>query len=213
MEIQQLRKEFNQQLEKINQQSERFTEQSHLPSLEASVILSKITKLQEIAAVLKYTIEQNEDKTNQKRRDYQQAVRREDAKEEPILEEKEENDEIAEPKEGIIESTTIINEEVIAIDEKEKGEDNSASSIGDKLSESPIVSLKDAFSLNDRYLFANELFNKDMTLFNEAIKVLDAAENEILAMDKLRELGISLNWDLEDENLISLQNMVQRRFL
>jgi hypothetical protein len=85
--------------------------------------------------------------------------------------------------------------------------------VSDKFSQTPIASLKDAFSLNDRYLFANELFNKDMNLFNEAIKVLDACENEVIAMGKLNEFGATYDWDLENDHLLSLQNKVQRRFL
>src|SRR3989338_7362486 len=121
MEIEQLRKEFNLVLANITEHSERFTGSDHLPALEVSVMMSKINKLQEIAAILKHTIHTKEEK------------RRSFHKVEPSI--------VSE-----IKSSTT-----------------SKSSISDKFLHTPIASLKDAFSLNDRYLFANELFKKDMT--------------------------------------------------
>jgi hypothetical protein len=215
MEIQQLRKEFNQLLEKINQHSERFTDKEYVPSLEASVILSKINKLQEIAAVLKFAIELNEDEAGQKRRNYNQEQRELKA-EEMIVEApqvKTEEEQIV-----LIDEAIEMEEEALAVAEELKVDvkvekKDSSSSVSDKFSQTPISSLKDAFSLNDRYLFANELFNKDMNLFNDAIKTLDACENEVVAMGKLNEFGATYDWDLENEHLLSLQNKVQRRFL
>ena len=214
MEIQQLRKEFNQLLDKINQHSERFTDKDHFPSLEASVMLSKINKLQELAAVLKYAIELNEDEAGQKRRNYNQA-QRELKVEDPTIEEPQ--GETGEEPIVLIDDEIEIEEEVlVVVKEKEIEKEpkmDSSSSVSDKFSQTPITSLKDAFSLNDRYLFANELFNKDMNLFNEAIKTLDDCENEVIAMGKLNEFGATYDWDLENEHLLSLQNKVQRRFL
>jgi hypothetical protein len=219
MEIQELRKEFNQLLDKINQHSDRFTDKDYFPSLEASVMLSKINKLQELAAVLKFAIELNEEQASHKRRNYQQEQR--ELKKEAIIEEL-----IEAPEEvqiELIDEAIKIEEEkeVIPVQEAEESKkleakevkENGQNSVSDKFSQTPIASLKDAFSLNDRYLFANELFNKDMTLFNEAIKTLDACENEVIAMGKLNEFGATYDWDLENEHLLMLQNKVQRRFL
>lgn len=215
MEIQQLRKEFNQLLDKINEHSERFTDKDYFPSLEASVMLSKINKLQELAAVLKFAVELNEEEAGQKRRNFNQA-QRELKVEKSTIEEPQATTE--EEQIVLIDEVIKIEEEVLAVAEELKVEDkvenkDSSSSVSDKFSQTPIASLKDAFSLNDRYLFANELFNKDMNLFNEAIKVLDACENEVIAMGKLNEFGATYDWDLENEHLLSLQNKVQRRFL
>ena len=219
MEIQELRKEFNQLLDKINQHSDRFTDKDYFPSLEASVMLSKINKLQELAAVLKFAIELNEEQASHKRRNYQQEQR--ELKKEALIEEL-----IEAPEEvqiDLIDEAIKIEEEkeVIPVQEAEESKkleakevkENGQNSVSDKFSQTPIASLKDAFSLNDRYLFANELFNKDMTLFNEAIKTLDACENEVIAMGKLNEFGATYDWDLENEHLLMLQNKVQRRFL
>lgn len=209
MEIQQLRKEFNQLLDKINKHSELFTDKEHFPSLEASVMLSKINKLQEIAAVLKYTVELKEDEINTKRKNFQQE-QKQSIKVDEVEPEQPKVEEVIQP---------VMQEEPIKVEDKkevviEKTQENSpSSSIGDKFSQTPISSLKDAFTLNDRYLFANELFNKDMNLFNEAIKSLDSCENDEAALALLKEFGIKYNWHLENEQFLSLQNKVERRFL
>jgi hypothetical protein len=169
-----------------------------------------------LAAVLKFAIELNEEEAGQKRRNYQQAQR--ELKTEEIVEE---IVDVAEEKQiDLIDEIIEIEEEVLAVVEEikndvevEEKQQELKSSVSDKFSQTPIASLKDAFSLNDRYLFANELFNKDMNLFNEAIKELDACENEVIAMGKLNEYGATYDWDLENEHLLSLQNKVQRRFL
>lgn len=147
MEIEQLRKEFNQVLANITEHSERFTGSNHLPALEVSVMMSKINKLQEIAAILKHKIQH-----------------------------KEENRRLSNKPESIIDLSLnpvvveeIVSEEIIKIQKESKAESTTLNkaSISDKFLHTPISSLKDAFSLNDRYVFANELFKKDMTLFNK----------------------------------------------
>lgn len=170
MEIQQLRKEFNELLAKINQHSERFTCEDHLPSLEVSVLISKVQKLQEVAIVLKYSIEQKEENLIQRRN--LQSTKNE------IVEEK-----LEEKVEAVVEEepVTIMEDKVELVEEKlqenevvtemkEPVIEVAKNSVGDKFLQTPIASLKDAFSLNDRYLLANELFEKDMALFTNLIK-------------------------------------------
>lgn len=86
-------------------------------------------------------------------------------------------------------------------------------SVSDKFLHAPISSLKDAFSLNDRYLFANELFKKDMTLFNETIKNIDACKSIAEAQELLSKLKTVFNWDDENERVINFYELVERRFL
>lgn len=187
MEIEQLRKEFNLVLANITEHSERFTGSDHLPALEVSVMMSKINKLQEIAAILKHTIHTKEEK------------RRSFYKVEPTI--------VSETKQQVI------------VDESRKSEVEtksatiSKSSISDKFLHTPIELLKDAFSLNDRYLFANELFKKDMTLFNETVKKIDSCKSLIEAQELLNQTKTDFNWDAENECVISFYELVGRRFL
>jgi len=201
MEIEQLRKEFNQVLANIYEHSERFTGSDHLPALEVSVMMSKINKLQEIAAILKHTIHSKEEK------------RRSFHKVEPTIVSEIKNQTMVEETEIIIEKSidvSVVTQEIIT---EVKPESTSKTSISDKFSHSPITSLKDAFSLNDRYLFANELFKKDMTLFNETVATIDACKNLIEAHELLNKAKTNLNWDTENERVISFYQLVERRFL
>lgn len=195
MEIEQLRKEFNLVLANITEHSERFTGSDHLPALEVSVMMSKINKLQEIAAILKHTIHTKEEK------------RRSFHKVEPSI--------VSETKKQVIVDET---ETELIIETKEtiteiKSSTTSKSSISDKFLHTPIASLKDAFSLNDRYLFANELFKKDMTLFNETVKKIDSCKNLIEAQELINQVKTDFNWDAENERVISFYELVGRRFL
>lgn len=219
MEIEQLRKEFNQLLVKINNHSERFTDEDHLPSLEVSVMISKINKLQEVAAVLKYATENMEDRANQQRRNYdaQLNVERLEAAQKDAIdlnketEKKEDFVEVVATEENIIVQEEILIEEPVESTHEVQNETNS--SVGDKFLKTPIASLKDAFSLNDRYLFANELFNKNMALFNEVITEIDNCSSSDEANSIFNKMCEELSWDMENENVLSLQNKVQRRFL
>lgn len=214
MEIQQLRKEFNQLLDKINQQSERFTDEAHLPSLEVSVMMSKINKLQEVTAVLKYATEHMEGRANQKRKIFDAQLNEDRLEASNAIKKEQEEQKAAE--EIVLDEPEIeaaIPEKLVPVQELPKTEKKPESSLGDKFLETPIASLKDAFSLNDRYLFANELFKKDMALFNEMITKLDNCNNIEEAMLIVEKASSALNWDLESENVLSLHNKVQRRFI
>ncbi len=205
MEIEQLRKEFNQVLANIAEHSERFTNRDHLPALEVSVMMSKINKLQEIAAILKHTIHSKEEK------------RRSFHKVEPTIVSEIKNQAMVEETEIIIEKSIDVSVETKESITEKQTESKSTStiktSISDKFSHSPITSLKDAFSLNDRYLFANELFKKDMNLFNETVKTIDSCKNIIEAQEVLHQSKTTLNWDAENERVISFYELVERRFL
>lgn len=204
MEIEQLRKEFNQLLANINEHSERFTHHEHLPALEVSVMMSKIGKLLEVATILKHTVKELEDT--------KKLINRVEEKVEVLIQ----NTPIEIKEEVQIETPIVEVSQLEPIQQKvEKVESTTTekSSIGDKFSHSPITSLKDAFSLNDRYLFANELFKKDMSLFTETVKTIDACNNLISAQEILNQSKTNLSWDTENERVISFYQLVERRFL
>jgi hypothetical protein len=201
MEIEQLRKEFNLVLANITEHSERFTGSDHLPALEVSVMMSKINKLQEIAAILKHTIHSKEEK------------RRSFNKIEPTIVSETKKEVLVDETELIIEKSIEISVETKEITTEIKSSTTSKSSISDKFSHSPIASLKDAFSLNDRYLFANELFKKDMALFNQTVASIDVCNNLIEAQELLNQAKTNFNWDAENERVISFYELVGRRFL
>ncbi|MBX2960345.1 MAG: hypothetical protein KF732_10355 [Flavobacteriales bacterium] len=216
MEMEQLRKEFNQLLANINEHSERFTDHEHLPALEVSVMMSKIGKLLEVATILKHTVKElEENKKNVKKeatiisvQESVVSISEPEADLEPEIIETPKIEEVA-PKEEQSKIVEAKQEEI----KPEPTKPVEKSSVGEKFSHLPLSSLKDAFSLNDRYLFANELFKKDMALFNETIKTIDSCGSLINAQEHLNAIKTTLNWDNESDYVVTFYQLVERRFL
>ncbi|HRN40990.1 MAG TPA: hypothetical protein PK649_02830 [Vicingus sp.] len=216
MEMEQLRKEFNQLLANINEHSERFTDHEHLPALEVSVMMSKIGKLLEVATILKHTVKElEENKKNLKKeatiisvQESVVSISEPEADLEPEIIETPKIEEVA-PKEEQSKIVEAKQEEI----KPEPTKPVEKSSVGEKFSHLPLSSLKDAFSLNDRYLFANELFKKDMALFNETIKTIDSCGSLINAQEHLNAIKTTLNWDNESDYVVTFYQLVERRFL
>lgn len=216
MEMEQLRKEFNQLLANINEHSERFTDHEHLPALEVSVMMSKIGKLLEVATILKHTVKElEENKKNVKKeatiisvQESVVSISEPEADLEPEIIETPKIEEVT-PKEEHPKIVEAKQEEI----KPEPTKPVEKSSVGEKFSHLPLSSLKDAFSLNDRYLFANELFKKDMALFNETIKTIDSCGSLINAQEHLNAIKTTLNWDNESDYVVTFYQLVERRFL
>ncbi len=217
MEIEQLRKELNDLLENVVEHSSGYERSRKMPPLEISYVLSKINKMQETLILLKH-LTNEEEKENR-----QQRVLAREVKEEVLIPEKpavvpEQVDEVvleevipeeiketpAETEEAVVAEV----EEPIAELEQEK---ESKPTIN--IEQMPIANLVDAFSLNDRYLFANELFNKDMGLFNDVVKKIESCSDFEAAKSILIEFGAQNDWDVESEHVLSFSDLVERRFL
>lgn len=186
MEIEQLRKELNHLLGNIVEHSGSYSDNRPIPSLEISFVLAKVNKLKETLVVLKYLLEKQEKQG--KKANLSTAELK--------------------PVEQIIE-----NEKTIIVEQKVIASKKPIITIKDQLKQQPIKKLMGAFSLNDRYLFANELFKKDMVLFNETVKTIDSCKNLIEAQEILHQSKTTLNWDAENEWVISFFELVERRFL
>jgi hypothetical protein len=85
-------------------------------------------------------------------------------------------------------------------------------SLADKLQQVQGAKLVDAFNLNDRYLYANELFKKDMNAFNEWIKSVDACMSLEEANQIINSTKSQLNWEDENEHFITFSEIISRRF-
>lgn len=207
MEVKQLRKEFNQLLENINKHSEQFTNSEHLPALEVSVMMSKLHKLLEVATVLKFVLIKNESVHKVLlHKEYTSHVQEttsnveKEASTEKI-EIKVISEQVAKPE---VETKNLSVEEKI---------EPSKIAVADKFASTAIHSLKDAFSLNDRYLFANEMFGKDMQLFSDTVKKIDLCGSHAEAQQILSECLSKFNWDKENERVASFYHLVERRFM
>lgn len=52
-----------------------------------------------------------------------------------------------------------------------------------------------------------------MSLFTETVKAIDACNNLMSAQEILNQSKTNLNWDTENERVISFYQLVERRFL
>ena len=184
MEIERIRKELNELLENIVEHSNRYSDERPIPSLEISFTLTKVNKLQERMSVLRHLLEQKENETKQSKNTEKEIT--------AVVEEAPE-----------IEVDVVIKESEPT---QEAPEEKAPTS--ENLEAPSITKLVDALSLNDRYLYANELFNKDMNAFNELVKSIDNCNSlgEALAFFSFNDL------DEENEHVLSFQNLVERRF-
>ncbi len=197
MEIERLRKELNELLENVVDHSQRYSENRPIPSLEISFVLSKINKMQEGLTILKYLLEQ------------QELAHKSSSKKQVVFKKMEDEDDDWGEEEGVIQPAIEPEpvEENKTITEEQELQVKPVANI----EQIPINKLVDALTLNDRYLYANELFGKDMTAFNELVKVIDNSTSYEEA--KAAIAGLNKEWDEESEHVLSFFSLVERRFM
>ncbi|HCQ30413.1 MAG TPA: hypothetical protein DIU39_09015 [Flavobacteriales bacterium] len=89
---------------------------------------------------------------------------------------------------------------------------NDQASLADKLSNKPITNLTQALSLNEKYLYANEFFNKDLNAFLLMVKRINEAQNLDEAMTIFKS-EVAKAEDSENELTESFTKLIIRRFL
>ena len=86
--------------------------------------------------------------------------------------------------------------------------------LGDKVSKQKLHDIKRGIGINERFLFANELFAGDMSAFSRAVEELNHVESESDANRLMNEnLAAKYRWDEEDETVLAFTSMVSRRFV
>jgi len=86
--------------------------------------------------------------------------------------------------------------------------------LGDKVSRSRLHDIKKAIGLNEKFLYANELFGGDMNAFKQAVDELNHVDTEGDANRLLNEeLADKYHWNDEDETVIAFKSLVSRRFV
>lgn len=238
MEIEKLRQDLNDLLENVNTHSERFSNNRAIPSLEISFIMNKITKMHEKLAILKFLLEQKEQEDKARRKERAAEMVKEkvivveeqltietpeiiEAESEPELvedvEEKEESkviEPVAEERKVYQEVEEEVEEQPIVevVEEEEQPTDE----IVENMKEATRASsqkFKEMFTLNDRYLFANELFGKDMSKFSAFVAEIDGCISVADAKAKMDELIKSNGLDVEGESVMQFIELIERRFL
>lgn len=86
-------------------------------------------------------------------------------------------------------------------------------SVGEKMAQLKLMDLKKGIGLNERFLFANELFNGDMIAFNRALDELNHLESMSEANKFMNDgLALKYGWKAENESVESFKSLISRRF-
>ncbi len=85
--------------------------------------------------------------------------------------------------------------------------------LANNFQDTPIVDLKKAIGINDRYLFINELFRGDETMFERSLKTINSFAIFPEAHYWIqRELKVKLGWNERSEIVGHFDQLVKRRF-
>ncbi len=233
-EIAELRKKITDLVDNIKEHSDRFTGKKHLPALELNVFLAKLNRLYETTVVLRYLMDKEEmgklTPFVEKDLAYSQLQQMPEQREftgnlipEVQAETQPEINEPANLEEAVAQEPATENpeqpaeepslENTVAENTKEEPQPvNSPESLADQLSNQPISNLTQALSLNEKYLFANEFFNKDLNAFLLMVKRINESDNLQQAMH-IFESGVAVAKDKENELVEQFIKLIVRRFL
>jgi hypothetical protein len=81
------------------------------------------------------------------------------------------------------------------------------------LKETPVKDLRKAIGINDRFLFINDLFRGDESMYERSIKTINGfsifPEAEYWIN---RELKVKLGWKIDDPAVVHFDHLIKRRF-
>jgi len=194
MDLNKLRKEITVIIDDIKYHSDSLTELERLPVIQLKVILAKINKLNEKTTILLHYVEmQSQDSSNT-------SASENDAK--SSADKKHNID--TETNEAVEKEKIDPVEEAIKVNDKKVVEE-----IG---REKTMPDLMSAIGINEKYLYASELFEGNMEVFKSTV----AAINEISSLEDankyLDALSQKFKWDDENKAVIEFSQFIQRRF-
>ena len=90
---------------------------------------------------------------------------------------------------------------------------NDDNSIAEKLQQDPLSDLKKSIGINEKFSFVNELFDGDLSNYNNAIDLLNNCTDLNTAIEILSgKLALQYQWSDEGSSFRQLKNLVTRRF-
>ncbi len=210
-----IRKEIAALINSIKEHSDNIGDNKHIPQLELELILHKIEKLYQKAIVFNHL-----NSVGEETHITENPIKSTSVVEIPKVEVKVE---IVKP---VITDKPIdlFGTEIPVVTEKlkqEKKVELSAEkavkkeeklSVSNKIQKPSIQDLTKAIGLNDKFLFANELFEGSMQEYNIAIQQLNGAGSLESAMDYFSTLQQLYEWDMEKETVKQLIDLVDRRY-
>jgi hypothetical protein len=85
--------------------------------------------------------------------------------------------------------------------------------LADKLKMTRINDLRTAIGINQKFLFMNDLFEGENTVFNNAINRLNSCGNGDEAKTVLSEYSMKYGWTNDSERVIQFFELIERRYL
>lgn len=200
-----IRKEIAALINSIKDHSDNIGDNKHIPQIELELILHKIEKLYKKSIVFNHLNSVGDSNQN--------AIVSKPVVETPKVEVKEETVKPVVSDKPI----DLFGSEIPPVTEKSKQEKKVEKKeekvvVPNKIQKPSIQDLTKAIGLNDKFLFANELFDGNMQEYNIAIQQLNGAGSLESAMDYFSSLQQLYDWDMEKETVKQLVDLVDRRY-
>ena len=208
-----IRKEIAALINSIKEHSDNIGENKHIPQLELELILHKIEKLYQKSIVFNHLNslpDGNENQASDKKpSEFPKIVVKQEVIKPAVVSEK---------------PIDLFGSEIPLLTEKPKQEkkvEKLADGIGGKEEKVPVTNkiqkpsitdISKAIGLNDKFQFANELFEGSVQEYSIAIQQLNGAESLESAMDYFSNLQQLYEWDIEKESVKRLLDLVDRRY-
>lgn len=206
-----IRKEIAALINSIKEHSDNIGDKEHIPQLELELILHKIEKLYQKSIVFNH-LNTFPDRTTT-------SSKSEPISEKPMVEvpKVEIKTETVKPTPVSEKPIDLFGSEIAPVTEKPKQEKKVEKKeekpvVTNKIQKPSIQDLTKAIGLNDKFLFANELFEGSMQEYNIAIQQLNGAGSLESAMDYFATLQQLYEWDMEKETIKQLLDLVDRRY-
>lgn len=202
-----IRKEIAALINSIKEHSDNIGDNKHIPQIELELILHKIEKLYQKSIVFNHLNSNGEVGQN--------TTISKPVVETPKVEVKQEmvKPVVSEKPIDLFGSEIPPAIEKSKLEKKvEKKEEKPVVVVPNKIQKPSIQDLTKAIGLNDKFLFANELFEGNMQEYSIAIQQLNGAGSLESAMDYFSNLQQLYEWDMEKETVKQLVDLVDRRY-
>jgi len=202
-----------------------FKNYSEIPNIELDLVLSKLRNLYDVLLMVKEDNPSNADLPKETTTTEKVETAEKKPASEPVIEEKlidikpentipetENNEESVTHKEETKNDTIIADKfekQQKFFDEKLASE-TSNKDLSSRLKSQPIKSIAGSIGINDKFMLIRELFNGDADKFRTTMEVLDRTDSFSNAKKYIDD---NFNWDMENENVSQLMNLIERKYI
>lgn len=187
-ELKEMRKDITAVIDDIKYHSDQLTDLDRLPVLQLKVILAKIGRLNQMTTILLHYIEKQEKHIQNQ----QDSVSK---------------NELAQTEEEVSEILNIVDEHAPDTERSSKSEN-----VEDRLKKMVVHDLMSAIGINEKYLFASELFDGNINRFTEEIAAINSMKDFNEVENRIIALSGELNWDPENEFVEHFKELIYRKF-